>query len=185
MPSPLVVSYLQNLKSFNIQSSIQKVVISFIGSQLATADERSELAELFNSLDLNNDGELSREEIKQGFFTVFGYADGDLDEEVDKVMKEIDTDQNGSISYTEFVTAALNRRQLLNKERLMLAFKIFDLDNNGGISAEEMRNILGRHHHYEASVWEELIKEVDTNGDGEVDLQEFLSLMNASLTGKN
>lgn len=182
MPSPLVASYLQNLKSFNVQSSIQRVAISFIGSQLATADERAELAELFNSLDLDHNGELSREEIKEGFFTVFGYAEGDLDDEIDKMMKEIDTDHSGSISYTEFVTATLNRKQLLNRERLMLAFRAFDLDNNGGISAEELKNILGRYHHHEASVWEELIKEVDANGDGEIDLQEFLGLMDTSLT---
>ena len=43
----------------------------------------------------------------------------------------VDTDGNGSIDYSEFVTACINKESILSKKRLKAAFRIFDKDNNG------------------------------------------------------
>ena len=71
----------------------------------------------------------------------------------------------------------MNRQKLLSREKLEAAFKAFDLDNSGTISADELKTVLGRFHSYDDSIWQEIIKEVDTNGDGVIDLREFTEMM--------
>lgn len=44
----------------------------------------------------------------------------------DKMVNAMDTDGDGKIDYTEFITAAYNREMLLSKENLDIAFKMFD-----------------------------------------------------------
>ena len=92
-------------------------------------------------------------------------------------MQEVDINRSGEIDYSEFISAAINRQQLLSKQRLETAFKMFDLDNSGGIDADELKAVLGKYQKYDDSFWQELIKECDLNGDGVIDLSEFTKMM--------
>lgn len=75
--------------------------------------------------------------------------------------------------------ATLNKKNLLSAERLEAAFKIFDKDNNGFIDVTEIKEVLGKgNSNMTDDVWNELIKEVDLNGDGEVSFKEFQKMMN-------
>lgn len=170
----LVGVYMNNLKSFKSEQMLQKATLSFIGSQLTTKEEREEMIELFKSLDTDSNGTLSKEELRVGFVQIFGE---DIDQEMDRIMQEIDADHSGTIEYNEFVTAALSRQQLLSRERLFQAFSMFDSDGSGKISAEELKNMLGKYHSYDESLWEKLIRSVDENGDGEIDFEEFVNMM--------
>ena len=105
-------------------------------------------------------------------------------EEVNRIMKTVDTDQNGCIDYSEFVMATLNKKSLLSEERLEAAFGIFDKDNNGYIDAKEIKQILGKGKNLDEKVWEDLVQEVDINGDGEVSLKEFKKMMHSMLVGQ-
>lgn len=49
-------------------------------------------------------------------------------------------------------------------------------DGSGTIDADELKEILGGQIQDEA-VWNEIIKEVDTNGDGVISLEEFTEMM--------
>jgi Ca2+-binding EF-hand superfamily protein len=42
---------------------------------------------------------------------------------------------------------------------------------------KEIKSILDKSHRYGEEVWREIIKEVDVNQDGVIDLQEFISMM--------
>ena len=145
-------------------------------TQLASKEEMFELEKAFRKLDTNADGKLSRDELLNGFKDTMG--DVAAQEEVDRIMKTIDNDQNGHIDYSEFVMATLNKKKLLSSERLDAAFAIFDKDNNGMIDASEIKSVLGRGKNISEDVWKELIKEVDINGDGEVSIKEFKKMMN-------
>ena len=59
--------------------------------------------------------------------------------EAERIMKNCDTDKNGHIDYSEFISATIDKRKLLSKERLKHAFSIFDRDDNGYISAMEIK----------------------------------------------
>jgi len=48
------------------------------------------------------------------------------EEEVDAIMRAVDNNNSGTIDYTEFVMATMNRQKMLSKERLEAVFKLFD-----------------------------------------------------------
>lgn len=71
----------------------------------------------------------------------------------------------------------------MTTERLTLAFKMFDKDGSGMITPSEIRQVLS---HSESkipnAVIDAVIKQVDSNGDGQISLEEFTTLMrNATL----
>ena len=132
------------------------------------------MLDIFQSLDTNGDGVLSREEIYEGYRLTLG--DVEAKKEVERIMKEIDIDGNGTIDYNEFVMAATNRQKMLNKEKLEATFKIFDKDGNGSISKEEIKSLLCARSE-DKKIIDEIMKEVDSNGDGEISLNEFKEMM--------
>jgi Ca2+-binding EF-hand superfamily protein len=58
-----------------------------------------------------------------------------------------------------------------------MAFKAFDLDGSGTITANELKQVLGKSHDYQEEMWDKLIAEADLNGDGVIDLSEFTRMM--------
>merc|ERR1719491_153536 len=46
------------------------------------------------------------------------------------------------------------------------AFRLFDKDDSGTIEAQEIAAILGHNISKEGNVWNDVIAEVDVNGDG-------------------
>ena len=176
-----VAPLLRNLQNFRAKQKLKKATLNFISSQLTTNEERSEMTEIFKSLDTDQNGTLSKEELKQGFLKCFGTSLENIDEEIDRIMIEADINRSGEIDYTEFISATLSRQQLLSKQRLEAAFKIFDLDQSGGIDADELKAVLGKYHTYQDSFWQELINECDLNGDGVIDLAEFMKMMLSSV----
>ena len=79
-------------------------------------------------MDVNYDGKLTKAEIIEGF------KEMDMEnpiQEAERIFKTIDFDDNGSIEFTEWCTATMNKRNMLSKERLRAAFDIFDTNGNG------------------------------------------------------
>ena len=50
----------------------------------------------------------------------------EAEEEVTKIMSNVDQDHNGRIDYSEFLAATIDKKKLLSKQRLKAAFQIFD-----------------------------------------------------------
>lgn len=126
-------------------------------------------------MDVNGDGKLDKEEIKNGYGQYFGRTLGD--EEIDEMFAKVDTDGSGEIEYSEFVVATMNEKNLLNNNKLQTAFKMFDKDGGGTISIEEIKQVLSFGQSLEESVVNEIIKQVDANGDGEISYDEFAQMM--------
>ena len=77
-----------------------------------------------------------------GYGEVFGKAMEPAD--VEKMFEAVDIDNSGFIDYSEFVIASMNEKQLLTNEKLQAAFRMFDKDNSGTISADEIKVVLGQ-----------------------------------------
>lgn len=156
---------LDNLIHFHSHTTIKAATLTFIGSQLITKEEREEMARVFKNIDLNGDGKLSKDEIKDGYQIHYGRLISD--KEVDQMFDAVDTDQSGYIDYTEFVVASMNEKALLTNERLAGAFKMYDKDNSGSISPSEIKNVLTSHDtKLPQAILDKILKQVDANGDG-------------------
>ena len=89
----------------------------------------------------------------------------------------VDADGSGEIDYSEWVVATINKTRLLSDEKLDQAFKLFDKDESGSISSEEVKEVLGAGKNIDEKIWDEIITEVDGNGDGEISFEEFKAMM--------
>ena len=89
--------------------------------------------------------------------------------EIDRLMGLIDTDGNGTLEYSEFLAASVDRKMLLSDKKLRIAFNMIDKDGSEFISMIELKEVFGGDDLPEAA-WKEIIEEVDENGDGEVNL---------------
>eukprot|EP00922_Rhytidocystis_sp_ex-Travisia-forbesii_P050823 GHVS01075491.1.p1 GENE.GHVS01075491.1~~GHVS01075491.1.p1 ORF type:complete len:552 (-),score=73.52 GHVS01075491.1:1922-3577(-) len=175
---------LGNMKKFQGTQKLAQATILFMGSKLVTLEETKELTKIFRKLDKNGDGQLDRKELVEGYTQLMklkGEENVEADREtvegeVDQILASVDFDENGVINYSEFVSVCINRTLLLSRERLWQAFQKFDLDGSGKISNEELGELFGMAAIDDAS-WQEILRETDKNKDGEVDFDEFVSMM--------
>ena len=93
------------------------------------------------------------------------------------MFEKIDLDGNVTIDYTEFVMATINEKNLVTNERLLQAFKMFDKDNSGALSYEEIKEVLCFDSQVDESMVQRIIEEVDENGNGEIEFDEFCNMM--------
>ena len=70
-------------------------------------------------MDINKDGRLSKSELQQGLKRqgVLNY-----NEEAESIFGKVDFDQNGTIEFSEYCTAAMNKKKALCDENLQTAF---------------------------------------------------------------
>lgn len=123
--APPIKSSLKNLLSFKVQCSLQQLVMTFIANRLQSRDEQRRLQREFAGLDTNGDGILQREELVGGYMRL-GKKSAEAGAIVNRIMAEIDTNNNGTIDFSEFLTANLKMQEAVEDKQLMEAFKLFD-----------------------------------------------------------
>ena len=153
-------------------NKLKKMVLTFITSRLNDIEVK-DIKNIFLEFDSNKDGMISLEEFKNGLIKL-NIGTGAFD--IENMFKEIDTDKNGSIDYTEFLSAAIEQNKILKERRLFEAFQEFDVDGTNKISKDDILKVLKLERDFDGKI-EEMIKEVDKNGDGEIDYMEFLNMM--------
>lgn len=170
---------LRNLQDYNADKKLQQAVITFIVSQLASQEDLNELQKAFKALDINKTGVLTKEDLLVGYRDLLGDK---AEAEVDRIMAIADIDRSGAIDYTEWVVATIDKSKILSESCLKQAFDIFDEDGNGSISANEIKKFFGFKKRTDFKVWDEVISEVDLNGDGEISFFEFKDMMDKLLS---
>lgn len=171
----LVQGAFSNLKTFRADVKLKQATYAFIASQLLSTKEKENLSKVFKAFDKNGDGKLSKEEIMEGYETHFGKTMNI--EEVNALFKQVDIDDSGYIDYSEFVVASMNEKALLTHEKLEAAFKMFDKDGSGLISTDEIKQVLSFGKNLDDEIVNQMIKQVDENGDGEISFEEFSKMM--------
>ena len=93
------------------------------------------------------------------------------------MIRNVDKNSNGAIDFNEFIEMMLRRDSKI-EEDVLHAFRVFDRDGDGLISAEELKltmNNLGEpltDHEVKS-----MIEAADIDGDGRINFQEFSRLM--------
>ena len=97
------------------------------------------------------------------------------------MVNEIGAGVKGTIDFPEFCTLMARKTKDADSEReLKEAFRVFDKDGNGFISAAELRHImtnLGEKLTDEEV--DEMLREADIDGDGQINYEEFVKVMMA------
>ena len=161
---------IDGFKNYSNSNKLRKAVLTYIASRLSE-EEIKKIKAIFETIDTDNDGKLSLEELKKAV----SLTDGMKIEYIEQLFKSIDTDNSGNIEYTEFISASIEKNIYLNEEKLKEAFKLFDVDGSGKISRAEIEKVL--HMEKQSKEIDAIMAKHDINKDGEIDFQEFLTMM--------
>ncbi|CDW79639.1 protein kinase domain containing protein [Stylonychia lemnae] len=164
---PLNLNSLKNLQNFHSERKLQASIFQYIANQLISTDEEQELRVIFQALDANGDGVISKDELRNGidvFRSKFG-MEGEFNN-IDDLIKRIDIDGSGNIDIKEFITATMNLKDVINGKQLKQAFDLFDIDGNGQITKKELQRVLGGVLKLTDSQWDDFIKDIDIDKDG-------------------
>ncbi|CAK8989836.1 unnamed protein product [Durusdinium trenchii] len=176
---PLRSNFVDNLRGFQSQNKLKKAALHIIAGQL-NEDEIKKLREAFTSLDKNGDGLLTHSELKDGL----GKAGlKEIPPDLAAIMDGVDADGSGVIDYTEFLAATLDRQQYMKEDVCWAAFRVFDRNGDGHISTQELKQVLQSSEVEDAlglKAIADLMVEVDSNGDGMIDFEEFMAMMRGS-----
>ncbi len=72
----------------------------------------------------------------------------------------------------------MDRQCVLDEPTLHEAFDLFDQDGDGRITWREVRDVLeGELSEIDEEVWQDIVRQVDTNADGNIDFEEFREVM--------
>ena len=165
-----------NLKNFQEKSQFSSAVVTFITNYMMNDEELKSLKKLFFELDIKGKGVITKEDLFRGMDECFEHKI--TQEEVDQIFSNIDYDNNGTISFDEFLKAAIDKKKLLTDEKLKAAFALFDMNGDGDIEAKELQEIMGENNDdVQGDVWKKMIAEVDLDGNGVIDFEEFKDMM--------
>ena len=163
-----------NLSKFRTTLGLQKLTISFLANQVSVNEEIKRLKEEFDKFDTNKDGEISKDELIQCLEKIYPYQEAR--ERAEKIFKEIDFNNDGCINFSEFLTANFKKDKLLSEKTLQKTFNLLDLDGNGFITIDELKESMPVEITSKIE-WRELMKEVDKDNDNQMSFEEFKEMM--------
>lgn len=174
--APLDRNTVEKMDKFQAEHNLKKLSKHIIASQLHQSNVR-DLQRAFQSLDANGDGEVTREELAAGLIG------GHIDVNSESLLRSADFDGSGRISYSEFIAAAMQESTYQKRDVLWQAFNFFDRNGDGKISKAELTEVLqSRASAIKAAndIADDICRmlgEADTDGDDQIDFQEFLLVM--------
>lgn len=184
---PFSAGAFRNLKKFRQNHRLKKAALTIVAHNIDEA-QISDLRQMFLSMDKDSDGTLTIQEIKEGM----AQARMRIPSDIDNMLRDIDSDGSGQIDYSEFLAATMEHKQYVQEELCWAAFRVFDLDGNGKITKDELATVLSgdggdiktaeQLMGIQKEEIESIIAEVDTDGDGEIDFEEFMAMIRNNST---
>ncbi|OWF37060.1 Calmodulin [Mizuhopecten yessoensis] len=130
----------------------------------------------FRVFDKDGDGTVSADELGT---VMRSLGENPTEEELEALVLEVDTDGNGTIEFDEFVR--MMKKKDANKgspEEIFEAFKVFDRENRGFITADELRHIMTNlGDKLPDEDVDEMIELADLDGDGTIEYEEFVKML--------
>ena len=83
----------------------------------------------------------------------------------------------GSIDYSEFLIAAVDRKKLINDSNLAQAFQQYDKEDSGYITRAGLQNTIGAGRSISVDAWEQIMREADQSGSGSIHFDQFQAMM--------
>ena len=130
--------------------------------------------ELFKRFDKDNDGKVTREECQEVLESIFGELPKNT---ILKMVNYADFNSDGTIDYREF--GDIMRQRIRIKDSFLKEFQMIDKNGDGKLCPKELKEVinkLGTVKKSDAEI-DQIIQNVDEDGDGNLDYNEFLKLI--------
>ncbi|CAF1131181.1 unnamed protein product [Didymodactylos carnosus] len=129
----------------------------------------TELRQAFDLFDADASGAISSKEFKQALWALGIRAS---EQEIQQMFKAIDADENGEIEFEEFVEIVADSYfRKFTRAEILEAFRRFDHDHDGFISANELQNILSRlGRNLSSDEIRRMIAKVDRDDNGKISI---------------
>ncbi|CAL4895107.1 unnamed protein product [Urochloa decumbens] len=170
---PIDITVIGRMKQFRAMNKLKKVALKVVAENLSE-EEIVGLKEMFKSLDTDNSGTITLEELRTGLPKLGTKIS---ESEIRQLMEAADVDGNGTIDYVEFISATMHMNRLEKEDHIYKAFEYFDKDHSGHITVDELEEALKKYDMGDEATIKEIIAEVDTDHDGRIDYQEFVAMM--------
>ena len=141
-------------------------------------EELAEFREIFDLVDKDKGGSISRDELGELMDTLGIRASK---EEIDLMINEIDEDNNGEIDFEEFV-AVMSRKVNANytSEEVKSAFKAFEMDGSSGyVTIDSLRKALMSYGTEKLSLQQanDLLSQLEQDSKGRVNYIDYVNMM--------
>jgi len=136
-------------------------------------EQLSEFKEAFSLFDKDGDGNITSQELGT---VMRSLGQNPTEAEISEIIKTLEGD---TINFDEFVKImVVKMKDTESEEEIKEAFKVFDKDGTGVISAAELRHVMTNlGEKLTDTEVDDLIKEADVDGDGQINYEEFVKLM--------
>jgi len=162
---------LHSLATFGTSNQLKQLIVKTVAANL-DRKHRKEYESQFQMLDLENDGVLDWNELATTL-QKWKYTPDEAERKAKNVVKQISGDEKDPITKENWNHS--NVAKLLSSDHLIeRQYKKLDVDENGLISASDLMSIFEG---IERKRIEDIIDEVDTDQDGEINFTEFKKAM--------
>ena len=171
-----VEPYINNLFNYSFNSKIQQLVIAFLVHNLPSSESSVIILKLFRYFDKSGNCKLTKDELREGLYE---YRDKEqVDNYVENLFILLDGDNNGYIEYEEFLRACIDKKDILKKSYLKYAFKFLDQDRTETLNTQKIiKAFVMKPNIILEAVFNKTLNNVDKEGDGIINYQEFEELM--------
>lgn len=139
-----------------------------------------EFREAFSLFDKDGDGTITTKELRT---VMRSLGQNPTEAELHYMIDEVDADGSGTIDFPEFLNLLARTMRDADagaEEELREAFRVFDRDQNGFISLNELRHVMNNlGDRLTGDELTEMLGEADVNGDGQINYTEFAKVMMA------
>eukprot|EP00440_Ansanella_granifera_P045950 gb/GFBE01049769.1/.p1 GENE.gb/GFBE01049769.1/~~gb/GFBE01049769.1/.p1 ORF type:complete len:580 (+),score=134.74 gb/GFBE01049769.1/:1-1740(+) len=185
----LTVRQLENMKDFSVMNPLQKATLHIIAQRLPERETR-DMRAIFDSMDFDQNGIVSYKELKmalQEFKSTSWRSQIAMAVNPKELMNLLDTNGSMELDFTEFISATLSKKYYHDEGMLQAAFQALDSDGSGEISLQELQQSLLDDEEDEsegARRIKQILSDADVDGNGQIDFQEFVSMMQATTKHK-
>jgi len=156
------------LRQFGQASKFRRCCMELMAWSLSN-EERAPVREYFVSMDKSNQGTILLSEFKHVLMDKFHVPE----DETLAAFEALDTNHDATIHYTDFLAAMVSTRVVMHDDLLKAAFRRFDTDSSGFITAANLRQVVGDH--FGGAEPETLLSEADFLKDNRISYAEFVS----------
>ena len=165
-------------KLINFKKSISKfheAMYAFICNNYISKDEEKKLRALFRYIDKDGKNAFSKEDLERCFKEININLS---DENLNDIMKYIDSNQNAQIEYQEFLRALCDKKSLLTKENLKNAFlALTEGEEKEFIDGENIKKFIFHDVDIQEEILTEYLEQFGMKKDQKINFEQFCDIL--------